>query len=63
MAARKRFAPTEATTLRAIEFVRKAGLRIAAVEFPRDGMVRVITSAVDMPEKPEQDDRKPEPWT
>ncbi len=63
MAIRKRFAPTESTTRKAIEFVRKAGLRIAAVEFPRDGMIRVVTTDVDRSEDTAQDARKPEPWT
>ncbi len=63
MATRRRYSPTESTTLKAIALVRKAGLRISAVEFPRDGMVRVVTTDVDRSENPAQDAGKPEPWT
>lgn len=63
MATRRRYSPTESATLKAIALVRKAGLRIAAVEFPRDGMVRVVTTDVDTSEDTAQDAGKPEPWT
>lgn len=58
-----RFSISETATLKAIEAVRKSGLPIAAVEFPRGSDVAIRIVTLDSPPEPDQDARKPEPWT
>lgn len=59
----RRFQVSESAAAKAIAIVRKAGLPILAIEFPRDGAVRIVTAGVDSAQDAQQDDRKPEPWT
>jgi|GEM_PF-1968802 len=63
MGASRRYAPTKSATAKAIAFVKEAGLRITAIEFPRDGAVRIITADMDTEPDAGDDKRKPEPWT
>lgn len=58
----KRFTISEAAAMKAIAIAQKAGLPIAAIEFPRDGAIRILTN-LDKPDDGDQDTRTPEPWT
>lgn len=48
---------------KAIAIVRKAGLPILGIEFPRDGAVRILTAEIDRPQESDQEEERPGPWT